>query len=102
MESKVCTRCKTEKDADKDFYMCQGKHRSECKACTIRKNAVYQKRNKPWRDRLIDEQEKRAYMTKYYNANKEKFVEYRRKFKEKNPNYFREYQQKKRNPQSKG
>jgi len=77
--------------------MCQGKWRSECKACTIRKNVRYQKRTKAWMHRFVDNDEQRSYMVDYYAKNKEKFAEYRRKFKEKYPDYYKEYSRKRKN-----
>ena len=99
MDTKACSRCKSTKDELKDFYICQGKFRSECKVCTIKKNASYQRKAKPWKNRIVDEEEKRSYMTQYYRKNKPKFAEYRRKFRERYPDYYKEYFRKKKNPQ---
>jgi len=79
-----------------DFYMCQGKWRSECKRCTITKNVKYQKSSEAWKHRYVDNDEKRSYMLEYYAKNKEKFAEYRRKFKEKYPDYYKNYARRKR------
>jgi len=79
-----------------DFYMCQGKYRSECKACTIKKNVKHQKKTKAWKHRYLDNEEKRSYMVEYYAKNKDKFAEYRRKFKERYPNYYKEYNQRRK------
>ena len=76
---------------DSDFYLCQGKPRSECKQCTIDKNIRYQKRVKAWKHRFINDEERRSYMTEYYAKNKEKFAEYRLTFKKKYPEYHKEY-----------
>jgi hypothetical protein len=91
---KICSKCNCAKIASTDFYVCQGKWRSECKACTIRKNVRYQKRVKAWKHRFVDNDEQRSYMVEYYAKNKEKFAEYRRKFKEKYPDYYKEYARK--------
>jgi len=94
---KICSKCNCAKISHMDFYMCQGKWRSECKACTIRKNVRYQKRTKAWMHRFVDNDEQRSYMVDYYAKNKEKFAEYRRKFKEKYPDYYKEYSRKRKN-----
>lgn len=93
---KTCSRCRLPKIASKDFYLCQGKWRSECKACTIKKNVRYQKRVKAWKHRYIDNDEQRSYMIDYYAKNKEKFAAYRKKFKEKYPEYYKEYSRKRK------
>ncbi len=102
VDSKTCTHCKTPKDPRHEFYMCQGKLRSECKACTIQKNARYQRRVKPWKNRSVDLAKNRAYMGEYYRNNREKFAQYRQTFKEKYPDYYRDYFQKRKNPQMGG
>jgi hypothetical protein len=96
-EFKICSKCNSPKSADTDFYRCQGKMRSECKACTIRKNVHYQKQTKAWLHRFVDDDEQRSYMVDYYSKNKEKFAEYRRKFKERYPDYYKEYTRKRKN-----
>src|SRR3982751_595156 len=90
-ELKICSKCNSAKPAEGNFYTCQGQMRSECKACTIRKNVIYQKRTKAWLHRFIDNDEQRSYMVDYYSKNKAKFAEYRRKFKERYPEYHKEY-----------
>jgi hypothetical protein len=82
---------------DSDFYLCQGKVRSECKKCTIKKNVRYQRRVKAWKHRYVDNDEKRSYMIEYYAANKEKFAAYRAKRKAKFPDYHKEYARKRKN-----
>ena len=94
---KICSRCNTPKDSILDFYICQGKWRSECKACTIKKNVRYQRRVEAWKYRFVDNDEKRSYMVDYYSKNKEKFAGYRKKFKEKYPEYYKEYSRKRKN-----
>ena len=93
---KTCTWCGNKKIIAKDFYMCQGRYRSECKACTIRRNVRYQRKIKAWKNRFIDPEQKRSYMVEYYHNHKEQFAEYRRKFKEKYPDYYREYSRKRK------
>jgi hypothetical protein len=78
--------------------MCQGKRRSECKACTIKKNVRYQNEVQAWKHRFVDNDEQRSYMIEYYAKNKAKFAEYRRKFRERNPGYYKEYSRKRKNP----
>lgn len=99
-ELKICSRCNTAKRADADFYLCQGKSRSECKSCTIKKNVKYQRKVKAWKYRFVENDEKRSYMVDYYHRNKEKFAEYRRKFREKYPDYHREYARKRKEEQN--
>jgi len=94
---KICSKCNKAKIAYMDFYMCQGKWRSECKMCTIKKNVRYQKSVKAWKHRFIDNEEQRSYMVEYYAKNKEKFAGYRKKFKEKYPDYYKEYSRKRKN-----
>lgn len=94
---KICSKCNCAKVSETDFYMCQGKMRSECKACTIKKNVRYQKQTKSWMHRFIDDEQQRSYMVDYYAKNKEKFAEYRRKFKERYPEYHKEYARKRKN-----
>jgi hypothetical protein len=96
IDMKICSKCDGAKSASKDFYVCQGKYRSECKVCTIAKNTVYQRRVQPWKNRYVDNEEQRSYMVEYYAKNKEKFAEYRRKFKEKYPEYHKEYARKRK------
>ncbi len=100
-ELKVCSKCLCEKEAENDFYRCQGKLRSECRKCTINKNVRYQRRTQAWKHRYVDNDVKRSYMIEYYAANKDKFAEYRSKFKEKYPEYHKEYARKRKNEKQK-
>lgn len=95
-ELKICTKCNCLKSSETDFYMCQGRLRSECKACTISKNVIYQKKKQSWKKRAMSDEEQKSYMVDYYGKNKEKFAEYRRKFKENHPEYYKEYFRKKK------
>lgn len=90
IELKVCTKCHTSKEKHKDFYICMGVMRGECKKCTIRRNVKYQQKIKPWINRFVDGDETRSYMAEYKAKNPEKFVQYRKTFKEKHPNYGRD------------
>lgn len=94
---KICSKCNRAKDTVMDFYLCQGKSRSECKECTINKNVRYQKRVKSWKNRFIDNDSQRSYMVDYYSKNKDKFAEYRRQFKLRNPEYYKQYSRKRKN-----
>jgi hypothetical protein len=76
--------------------MCQGVVRGECKVCTIKRNVKRQRKTEAWRNRFVDDTEKRAYMRSYYARNKDKFALYREKFKKKHPDYFRNYAIKKK------
>ena len=89
-DTKVCSRCSEEKSIG-DYYLCQGNIRGECKRCTIVRNVRYQRENKSWMNRFVDENQQRTYMVDYYSRNKEKFAEYRRKFRDRNPDYYRNY-----------
>lgn len=91
MDYKKCTQCKQKKELD-DFYICRNKNRavykSECKRCTIRRNAKYfAKKNKPKTNRAGDPKY-RAYQREYYARNQEKFKEYRQRFNVTHPDYF--------------
>ena len=88
---KVCSRCRKKKQAEKDFYLCSGKWRSECKECTIKRNVKYQRKIRSWEYRDVDNDGRRSYMREYYANNKEKFAKYRADFKERYPEYYKEY-----------
>lgn len=96
MSEKICTKCKEIKDAEKDFYICKGIQRSECKKCTIKKNLSYQRTAKPWVGRTSDKDEQRSYSVQYYAKNREKFALYRASFKERHPSYHKDYGRKRR------
>lgn len=97
---KVCSRCIGNKFLRTDFYLCKGTYRSECKACTIKRNTKNQRDSKIWRSRILDPEKQRKYSLAYYAKNKDKFAGYRRKFREKNPNYNTNYGRRKRNEKS--
>ncbi len=88
---KICSKCHQAKEAMRDFYLCSGRWRSECKACTIKRNVRYQKKIKAWKHRYVDDDARRLYMREYYDKNKEKFAKYRSEFKERYPEYYKEY-----------
>ncbi len=92
----TCQKCFEEKILEKDFYTSKGKFRSDCKKCTVKRNVEYQRSLKTWMHRFVDEDQKRLYMHEYYANNKEKFAEYRRKFREKYPSYHKDYCRKRR------
>lgn len=96
-ELKICSKCNCAKVIETDFYTCQGKKRSECKACTIKKNVHYQRQVEAWKHRYVDDEEKRSYMVDYYAKNKEKFAEYRRQFRIRHPEYHKMYARKRKN-----
>lgn len=88
---KKCTACNKYKDIE-DFYLCAGKYRSQCKACTILYNRNRQKtKNINWKDRYSDDETRRAYMREYYSKNAEKFAIYRQTFRDKHPGYANDY-----------
>lgn len=88
---KKCTHCLKNKDASKDFYLCSGRIRGECKACTINKNVKYQKKVGAWKVKFKDDATRHEYMREYYKNNKEKFARYRAEFKLRNPEYYKNY-----------
>lgn len=88
-KKKFCKLCLTEKEIT-DFYFYKTYARSECKSCSKKKNAIYQKKREGWRSKFATVEEKRAYMRQYYADNKEKYREYRETFSSKHPNYLRE------------
>lgn len=90
-EYKICSKCHEAKEATTDFYLCSGKWRSECKACTIKRNVRYQRKTQAWKYRYVDDDERRHYMREYYANNKEKFAKYRADFKDRYPEYYKEY-----------
>ena len=98
-ELKKCNRCKQWKSLDQDYYLCLGIARSECKQCTIKRNAKHQKKMKAWRGklRLVDPEKARIYMRKYYAENKDKFKGYRAKYRQENPHYYKNYYRNKKN-----
>ncbi len=91
---KICSRCMAKKMLRTDFYLCRGQYRSECKVCTIKQNVVNQRDTQAWKKRLIDTDDRRSYQLEYYQKNKAKFAEYRKRFKEKHPNYYQERKEK--------
>lgn len=93
---RICTKCNAAK-LEHDFYLCQGKLRSECKKCTVRKNVIYQRSVEIWKHRFVDPEQQKSYMIDYYSKHKEKFAEYRRKFREKYPDYYKNYARKRKN-----
>ena len=88
---KKCSKCEVLKHAEKDFYFCQGKWRTECRQCTIKRNIQYQKKIQYWKARNPDDDRRRSDKREYYEKNKQKFAEYRENFKQKNPGYYKEY-----------
>lgn len=95
-EAKKCSICKTSKPLG-DFYLCQGKVRSECKACTSKKNVKHQRKTKVWKRRYVDSDEQKSYMVDYYAKHRERFAEYRRLFKERHPGYYKDYARRRKN-----
>jgi len=96
---KRCSICREEKEANKDFYICSGRPRTECKKCTSKKNVKRQRISRIENGRIESQDWRREYMKKYYHENKNKFAEYRKKFKESHPHYYKMYYQKQKNPQ---
>lgn len=61
-----------------DFYMIKGIYKSSCKACVIKRNAIYQKKHR--KDQ--DPEERREKSRLYYAENKDKFAQYRQDFRD--------------------
>jgi hypothetical protein len=84
MKTKICSKCKKEKDVC-EFYNCKkskdGK-RSKCKKCLNLENNLYVKKNKDKVD---------AIKQKYVDNNKEKVKQSKKKWFDKNPNYRNEW-----------
>jgi len=91
MIPKRCSKCFKTKDGEKDFYLCSGRYRGECKACTIKRNVRYQKKNRSWKFRYQDDEARREYMREYYSKNKERYARYRAEFRARYPEYYKEY-----------
>lgn len=102
---KNCNICNAKKVIKDHFYCSKGTYRAECKACTIKKNVLYQQKNKTWQHRFVDDDCQRSYMSDYYSKNKEQFAEYGKNFRERNPEYHKLYARRKkdedRNPSDK-
>lgn len=96
---KICSQCHRAKEPDRDFYLCSGRWRSECKMCTIKRNVRYQRKVKAWKHRYVDDDTRRLYMREYYDKNKEKFAKYRSEFKERYPEYYKDYFRKRKERQ---
>lgn len=96
-EFKICSKCHQSKEIESGFYLCSGKRRSECKACTVKRNVKYQSKTQAWKYRFVDGDERRHYMREYYANNKEKFADYRAKFRDKYPEYYKDYFQNRKN-----
>ena len=94
-ETKRCTKCRKKKIKHLDFYMEKGAYRAMCKACVIKRNAAYQKENETWKTREPSPN-KKTYMLKYYQENKEKYKAYMQKYRALDPDYFKKHQRKSR------
>ena len=79
--TQICTKCGIEKRIPEDFYKRPQSYgyRLQCKQCMIKVNTA------------INDKKGAQYHVEYYAANKEKFQQYRDKFKEKHPGYRNEY-----------
>jgi len=93
---KKCSDCNEDKDVRLDYYMCSGKYRSECKACTIKRNVKYQRETGAWKYRFADDEARKLSMRVYYAKNKEQFAKYRAEFKDRHPDYYRKYSKSKK------
>jgi hypothetical protein len=89
-EMKRCTKCDTEKKLA-EYYVCSGRHRSECKNCTKKVTSDYQKKNQTWKTRFPDEETRKAYSRAYYHKNPDRNKCYRDTFKENHPDYYKNY-----------
>lgn len=87
---KICCKCEKAKKVE-DFYQFKGDYRTECKACTIKRNVIYQRKMKVWKYRDNDNEARKVYCRKYYQKNKEKFAKYRADFIKRHPEYYKKY-----------
>lgn len=94
---KICSKCFQEKDRVKDFYMCLGKTRGECKSCTIQNNVKYQNKVKAWKNNDVYKENRKIYMKEYRDKNKKKYEKYQQQFRERHPDYQKEYSLKRKN-----
>ncbi len=99
---KKCSKCRQSKDQHLDFYVNQGRIRSECKVCTIKRNVKRQKLLQPWKHRFADEISRKEYAKEYYAKNRERFAQYRADFRKKNPEYYKMYARNKKNKKDSG
>ena len=84
METKICSKCNTEKDIE-DFYKRNSKPISRCKECTKSSVSSYRANNlSAIKDRK----------SKYYSDNKEKYKIINKKHREENKEYHSEYHKK--------
>lgn len=95
-EKKECITCHETKIKEVDFYFFGGSWRGQCKACTIKKNVLHQRKVQAWKRSYPDSEARNAYMRSYYNKNKDKFAKYRKDFNEKHPDYQKLYQRQSR------
>ena len=93
---KICSKCAKAKEPMKDFYLCSGKWRAECKVCTIKRNCRYQRETEAWKHRYPDDETRNKYCREYYAKNKERFAQYRKEFAERHPGYYQEYYERRR------
>lgn len=91
MTPKICSKCHKIKDAIKDFYMCSGSPRSECKRCTSTRNVAYARVKKTYLNKDQTTEERKAYMRDYYQKHPEKYAAYRSNFKKNHPDYYKNY-----------
>jgi hypothetical protein len=84
METKICSKCKVEKDIC-EFYNNKGRFdgkRPECKMCSKKQSTLYNKKNK---DKVV------SIKQKYVDNNKEKIKQSKKEWFDKNPEYKKEY-----------
>ena len=93
-QMKVCSRCQERKLLRTDFYMCSGRYRSECKKCSSKFAVIRQRETEAWKTRFATHEERKSYANQYYAKNKDKFAEYRRRFKERHPDYYKKNKEK--------
>ena len=84
METKICSKCNTEKDIE-DFYKRNSKSISRCKECTKSGVSSYRTNN------LLAVKERES---KYYSDNKDKYKIKNKKHREENKEYHSEYHKK--------
>ena len=93
-DKKRCTKCNKVKNIQEDFYTYNGCYRGECKDC-FKNRSILNKKKSEKLEKLQQGDNYVPYITKYSAKNREKVLQYRKKFKERNPTYARDWQRRK-------
>jgi hypothetical protein len=93
MQTKICSKCKIEKDIS-EFHKCsktKNGFRSKCKLCINKESRDYSKNNRDIRNKIqkewrVKNQEKiKNYRKKYYDENPDNFIKISAEYRKKNP-----------------